>query len=49
MNPHLRPQNKGYVPVIITNNEIETFNTEKGLVTFNIEYYYAHKLNTQRN
>ena len=48
-NSHLRPQNKGYVPVIITNNEIETFNTEKGLVTFNIEYYYAHKLNTQRN
>ena len=48
-NPQIRPQNKGYVPVIITNSEIETFNTEKGLVKFNIEYYYSHKLNTQRN
>lgn len=49
MNPYLRPSSKGYIPVIITNNDIETVNQENGLVKFNIEYTLAHKVRTQRN
>ena len=48
-NPYLRPSTKGYIPIIITNSDIETVNQEKGLVKFNIEYTLAHKVVTQRN
>lgn len=49
MNPYLRPSTKEYIPVIITNSEVETTNEEVGLVTFNIEYVLSHKVITQRN
>lgn len=49
VNPYQRPSTKEYMPVIITNGDIETVNQEKGLVKFNIEYTLAHKVNTQRN
>ena len=49
LNPYLRPSTKEYIPVLITNSEVETVNEEQGLVTFNIEYTLAHKVNTQRN
>ena len=48
-NPYLRPSFKEYIPVIITNSDIETVNQENGLVKFNIEYTLAHKVITQRN
>ena len=48
-NPYLRPSTKGYIPVVITNSDIETVNQENGLVRFNIEYTLAHKVQTQRN
>ena len=49
INPYLRPSTKEYIPVIITNSDIETVNQENGLVRFNIEYTLAHKVQTQRN
>tara|TARA_R110002050_G_scaffold24735_13_gene66070 strand:+ start:1162 stop:3006 length:1845 start_codon:yes stop_codon:yes gene_type:complete len=49
INPYLRPSTKGYIPVIITNSDVETVNQEAGLVKFNIEYTLAHKVVTQRN
>ena len=49
LNSYLRPSTKEYIPVLITNSEVETVNEEQGLVTFNIEYTLAHKVNTQRN
>lgn len=49
MNPYLRPSTKEYIPVIITNSDIETVNQENGLVKFNIDYTLSHKLITQRN
>ncbi len=48
-NDYLRPSDKEYIPVIITNSDIETVNQENGLVKFNIEYTLAHKVITQRN
>jgi len=48
-NPYLRPSDKEYIPVIITNSDVETVNQENGLVKFNIEYTLAHKVITQRN
>lgn len=48
-NPHLRPSKKGYIPVIITNSEMEIVNESNGLVQFNIEYTLSHKVKTQRN
>tara|TARA_R100000655_G_scaffold66032_2_gene104439 strand:- start:970 stop:2739 length:1770 start_codon:yes stop_codon:yes gene_type:complete len=48
-NPYLRPSDKEYIPVIITNSGVETVNQEQGLVKFNIEYTLAHKVITQRN
>tara|TARA_R110000824_G_scaffold3624_2_gene17143 strand:+ start:317 stop:2107 length:1791 start_codon:yes stop_codon:yes gene_type:complete len=48
-NPYQRPSTKEYIPIIITNNDIETVNESEGLVTFNIEYTLAHKVQTQRN
>jgi len=49
LNPYLRPSDKEYIPVIITNSDVETVNQENGLVKFNIEYTLAHKVITQRN
>jgi len=49
MNPYLRPSDKEYIPVIITNSDVETVNQAEGLVKFNIEYTLAHKVITQRN
>ena len=48
-NPFQRPSTKGYIPVIINNTDMEILNQESGLVTFNIEYTLAHKVQTQRN
>ena len=48
-NPYLRPSTKEYIPVIITNSDVETVNQEQGLVSFNIEYTLSHKQITQRN
>lgn len=48
-NAYLNPSTKGYIPVIITNSDIESVNQENGLVIFNIEYTLAHKVETQRN
>tara|TARA_R110000751_G_scaffold86955_1_gene172723 strand:- start:3586 stop:5367 length:1782 start_codon:yes stop_codon:yes gene_type:complete len=49
VNPYLRPSTKGYIPVIITNSDIETVNQAEGLVKFNIEYTLSHKVKTQSN
>jgi hypothetical protein len=49
INSTLRPSTKGYIPVIITNSDIEMVNQEQGLTKFNIEYTFAHKVETQRN
>ena len=48
VEPYLRPSTKGYIPVIITNSDVETVNQEQGLVKFNIDYTLAHKVITQR-
>ena len=48
-NDYLRPSLKEYIPVIITNSDVETVNQELGLVSFNIEYTLAHQVKTQRN
>ena len=49
VNSYQRPSTKGYIPVIITNSDVETVNQEAGLVKFNIEYTLSHKVQTQRN
>tara|TARA_B100001250_G_scaffold408270_1_gene430382 strand:+ start:4786 stop:6852 length:2067 start_codon:yes stop_codon:yes gene_type:complete len=49
VNPFQRPSTKEYIPVIITNNEVEILNQESGLVKFNLEYTLSHKVQTQRN
>ena len=49
LNSYQRPSTKEYIPVIITNGSAETVNQETGLVSFNIEYTLAHKVQTQRN
>ena len=49
VNSFLNRGNSNYIPVIITNSDIETVNQEKGLVTFNLEYILSHKVQTQRN
>ena len=49
INPHLRPSTKEYIPIVITNNDVETVNQAEGLVKFNIEYTLSHKVITQRN
>mgnify|MGYP000032172444 CR=1 FL=1 len=48
-NSYLRPSTKEYIPVIITNSDVETVNQAEGLVKFNIEYTLSHKVITQRN
>ena len=43
------PDNMQYVPIIITNDSVDTYDTEKGLVTMTFEYTHAHSVVTQRN
>jgi hypothetical protein len=45
----LRPSDKTYIPIIITNSDVETVNQESGLVKFNIDFTHSHSINTQRN
>lgn len=47
--PNLRPSTKTYIPIVITNSDVETVNQESGLVKFNIEFTHSHSINTQRN
>jgi hypothetical protein len=49
VNPFLRPTNTRYMPVIVTNTEVETVSTEKGLTQMNFTYTMAHKIETQKN
>ncbi len=49
INPYQRPSTKEYIPVIITNSDVETVNQEAGLVKFNLEYTLSHKVQTQSN
>ena len=49
VNPYQRPSTKEYIPVIITNSDVETVNQEAGLVKFNLEYTLSHKVQTQSN
>ena len=49
VNSNQRPSTKGYIPVIINNGDVETVNQQAGLVSFNIQYTLAHKVQTQRN
>jgi len=49
VNSDQRPSTKGYIPVIINNGDVETVNQQAGLVSFNIQYTLAHKVQTQRN
>ena len=43
------PSAKDYFPVIINNSTVSTVDESLGLVKFNIEYTYSHKINTQSN
>jgi len=43
------PNNLQYVPIIITNDTVDTYDTEKGLVTMTFEYTHGHSVVTQRN
>jgi len=49
LNSQLRPSTKTYIPVVLTNSDVETVNQESGLVKFNIEFTHSHSINTQRN
>jgi len=49
VNGNLRPSTKTYIPIVITNSDVETVNQESGLVKFNIEFTHSHSINTQRN
>lgn len=43
------PSNRNYSPIIITSDEIETYNEQEGQVTISFDYMYSHPVNTQRN
>lgn len=47
--PTSHPSKKDYFPVIINNSTVSTVDESLGLVKFNIEYTYSHKINTQSN
>ena len=49
VNSYQRPSTKEYIPVIMTNSDVETVNQEAGLVKFNLEYTLSHKVQTQSN
>ena len=44
-----QPNNVQYVPIIITNSQVDTYNDEIGLVTMTLEYTHSHAVKTQRN
>ena len=48
-NSTMHPSTKDYFPVIINNSTVSTVDESLGLVKFNIEYTYSHKINTQSN
>ena len=41
--------NMEYVPIVITNSEITTFDEQQGLVTITLEYTHSHAIKTQTN
>lgn len=43
------PLNFQYVPIIITSNEVETYDREGGQVTMTLSYRHSHSVVTQRN
>jgi len=43
------PNNMEYVPIIITNSSVDTYDESKGLVTMTFEYTNSHAIVTQRN
>jgi len=43
------PNNVQYVPIIITNSQVDIYNDEIGLVTMTLEYTHSHAVITQRN
>ena len=49
INPTSHPSTRDYMPVIIQNSNINTVSQSEGLVKFNIDYIFSHKLNTQSN
>ncbi len=49
VNPTSHPSTRDYMPVIIQNSNINTVSQSEGLVKFNIDYIFSHKLNTQSN
>jgi hypothetical protein len=49
VNPTSHPSTRDYMPVIIQNSNINTVSQSEGLVKFNIDYMFSHKLNTQSN
>jgi len=44
-----QPNMWSYVPIIVTNTSVDTFDTVKGLTNMTIEYTHAHGVVTQRN
>ena len=44
-----QPNNWAYVPIIVTNSSVDTFDSAKGLTTMTLEYTHAHAGVTQRN
>ena len=44
-----QPNNWSYVPIIVTNSSVDTYDDAKGLTTMTIEYTHAHAGVTQRN
>ena len=49
VNSTSHPSTRDYMPVIIQNSNINTVSQSEGLVKFNINYMFSHKLNTQSN
>ena len=43
------PLNFQYVPIIITSNDVETYDREGGQVTMTLNYMNSHSIVTQRN
>ncbi len=43
------PNNMEYVPIVITNSSVDTYDNEQGLITMTFEYTHAHAVVTQRN
>lgn len=43
------PSNFDYIPIIITSEEVDTYDEQKGSVTITLEYIHSHSVVTQRN